>query len=159
MSTEISSSGDSAPDPARSFDIHHQSIFITETGDDDGTAEKNTVDEHGLLAFDDEPFETTLFHHGVNVDTRQRTTRIDTGGSDEFIDDRPPSAIRSRNAGAKDPLQDAPGLQGTLFADTTVDQRTLDGQQASARFMFEAQQRRQTHDTDEHQNADASSSG
>lgn len=132
-----------------SFTVHHQSVFVIgadadSDGDTDHTADRKIkiVDEHGLLAFDDEPFETTLFHHGVDVDTRQRTSRIETGGSDEFIDDRPLSAIRSRRA-TTDPFEAAPGQQGTLFADTALDQRTLNGEQANARFLFEVRQRRQ----------------
>ncbi|WP_251344585.1 hypothetical protein [Haloplanus halophilus] len=127
------------------FTVHHQSVFVIDSDSGSETNAKSktkTVDEHGLLALDDEPFETTLFHHGVDVDTRQRTSRIETGGSDEFIDDRPLSAIRSGRSNP-DSLKTAPGLQGTLFADTALDQRTLNGDQANARFMFEVEQRRQ----------------
>jgi len=131
--------------------VHHQSVFVTTEHEDEAqnapnNTETKTIDGAGLLALDDEPFETTLFHHGVNVDTRERTSRIETGGSDEFVDDRPLSASRVQNGEKTDP-EDAPGLQGTLFADTAVDQRTLGGDQASARFMFEADQRRQQADS------------
>jgi hypothetical protein len=145
MTTDTdTTSASSTNRPERSFTVHHQSVFVTVDGEGDAETDTGTktVDEHGLLALDDEPFETTLFHHGVNVDTRERTSRIEIGGSDEFIDDRPLSVICSRN-GAKTTLDDAPGSQGTLFADTAVDQRTLDGEQASVRFMFEADHRRQ----------------
>lgn len=145
----MSSDTASASPQNRSFTVHHQSVFVIDSewdadGDTDRTpdAKTKTVDEHGLLALDDEPFETTLFHHGVHVDTRQRTSRIETGGSDEFIDDRPLSDIRSGRA-TTNPLEAAPGQQGTLFPDTALDQRTLNGDQASARFMFEVEQRRQ----------------
>jgi hypothetical protein len=134
--------------------VHHQSVFVGTTGHEDEAqdesedTETKTVDEAGLLALDDEPFETTLSHHGVDVDTRERPSRIKTGGSDEFVDDRPLSAIRAQNGEKTDP-EDAPGLQGTLFADTAVDQRTLGGDKANARFMFEADQRRQQIDAGE----------
>lgn len=144
----MSSDTASASTPKRSFTVHHQSIFVIDSNSDaDSDADRTTdtetktIDDHGLLALDDEPFETTLFHHGVDIDTRQRISRIEAGGSDEFIDDRPLSAIRSgrSNPGS---LEAAPGLQGTLFADIALDQRTLNGDQASARFIFEVEQRR-----------------
>ena len=145
----MSSDTASASPQNRSFTVHHQSVFVIgadadSDGNTDHTADTKTqtVDEHGLLAFDDEPFETTLFHHGVDVHTRQGTSRIETGGSDEFVDDRPLSAIRS-GRDSTDSLEAAPGQQGTLFPDTALDQRTLNGDQASARFMFEVEQRRQ----------------
>jgi hypothetical protein len=134
--------------------VHHQSVFVDtsehedEDQDEPEDTETKTVDGAGLLALDDEPFETTLSHHGVDVDTRERASRIETGGSDEFVDDRPLSAIHAQNGKKTDP-EDAPGLQGTLFADTAVDQRTLGGDKANARFMFEADQRRQQIDTGE----------
>ena len=144
----MSSETTSASPQNRSFTVHHQSVFVIDSdtggdGDTDRTADTTikTIDEHGLLALDDEPFETTLFHHGFDVDTRQRTSRIETGGSDDFVDDRPLSAIRSGRA-PTDPLEAASGQQGTLFADTALDQRTLGGKQANARFIFEVQQRR-----------------
>jgi hypothetical protein len=144
----MSSETASASPQNRSFTVHHQSVFVIDSdtggdGDTDRTADTKTIDEHGLLALDDKPFETTLFHHGVDIDTRQRTSRIETGGSGEFIDDRPLSAIRSGRA-TTDRLNAAPGQQGTLFADTALDQRTLNGEQANARFMFEIQKRRQS---------------
>jgi len=132
----------------RPFTVHHQSVFIIDS-DPDSNTETKTVDEQGLLALDDEPIETTLFHHGVDIDTRQRTSRIEIGGSDEFIDDRPLSAIRSGRSNP-DSLEAAPGLQGKLFADTALNQRTLNGDQANARFMFEVEQRRpHEHDNDD----------
>jgi hypothetical protein len=146
MSTETDTSA-SSMNRHHPLSVHHQSVFVTSDRDDEAqTTQRNTetetVDEAGLLALDDEPFETTLFHHGVDIDTRERPSRFETGGSDEFVDDRPLSAIRVQNGEKPDP-EDAPGLQGTLFADTAVDQRTLGGDQANARFMFEADQRRQ----------------
>ena len=129
--------------------VYHQSVFVTtedEGKNDPENTDTKTIDEAGLLALDHEPFETTLFHHRVDVDTRDRASRIDTGGSDEFVDDRPLSVIRAQD-GEKTVSEDASGLQGTLFADTAVDQRTLGGDQASARFMFEADQRRQQADS------------
>jgi len=140
MTTDTKTTSASSTNRQQSLTVHHQAVFVT-TDEDAEDTETKTVDETGLLALDDEPFETTLFHHGVDVDTRTRTPRIDTGGSDEFVDDRPLSAIREPN-GKKTSPEDAPGLQGTLFADTKVDQRTLGGEQAIARFMFEAEQRR-----------------
>jgi hypothetical protein len=139
---------DSHSTPNSSFTVHHQSVFVfdSNSGSESGSsssseASSDTVDEHGLLALDDEPFETTLFDHGVDVDTRQPTSRLETGGSKEFIDDRPASAIRSGHD-QTDSFEAGSGIQGTLSADTALDQRTLNGDQASARFMFEAEQRR-----------------
>lgn len=134
----MSSDTTSTSPPPRSFSVHHQSVFITGEDDEDGNqanTKMTVVDDHGLLALGDEPFETTLFHHGIEIDTQRRTSRIDTGGSEEFIDDRPLTAIRPRNSG--DSTEDRPGHQGTLFTDTVVDQRTLDGERANARFIFE----------------------
>ena len=148
MTTDTKTTSASSTNRQQSLTVHHQAVFVT-TDEDAEDTETKTVDETGLLVFNDEPFETTLFHHGVDVDTRTRTPRIDTGGSDEFVDDRPLSAIQERN-GKKPSPEDAPGLQGTLFADTEVDQRTLGGEQASARFMFEAEQRRQPARESEH---------
>ena len=150
MSTDTDTST-SASNRHRSFTVHHQSVFATTEQDDEArhdpeNTETKTVDEAGLLALDDEPFETTLFHHGVDVDTRERPSRIETGGSDEFVDDRPLSVIRAQD-GEKTVPEDVSNLQGKLFADTAVDQRTLGGDQASARFMFEADQRRQQADS------------
>jgi hypothetical protein len=153
MTTDTDTSANST-NRQHPLSVHHQSVFVdtTEHEDEDQDepedTETKTVDEAGLLALDDEPFETTLSHHGVDVDTRERASRIETGGSDEFIDDRPLSAIRAQNGEQTDP-EEAPGLQGTLFADTAVDQRTLGGDKANARFMFEADQRRQQIDTGE----------
>ncbi|WP_255153014.1 hypothetical protein [Halorarius halobius] len=152
MTTDTDTSASSANRP-RALSVHHQSVFVTtehedEDQDEPEDTETETVDEAGLLTLDDEPFETTLSHHGVDVDTRDRASRIETGGSDEFVDDRPLSAIRAQN-GEKTVPEDAPGLQGTLFADTAVDQRTLGGDKANARFMFEADQRRQQADSRE----------
>jgi len=150
MSTDTDTST-SASNRHRSFTVHHQSVFATTEQDDEArhdpeNTETKTVDEAGLLALDDEPFETTLFHHGVDVDTRERPSRIETGGSDEFVDDRPLSVIRAQD-GEKTVPEDVSNLQGKLFADTVVDQRTLGGDQASARFMFEADQHRQQADS------------
>jgi hypothetical protein len=152
MSTDTDTSA-SVPNRHRSFTVHHQSVFVTtehedEAQDDPENTETKTIDGAGLLALDDEPFETTLFHHGVNVDTRERASRIETGGSDEFVDNRSLSAIRAQN-GEKTVPEDTSGRQRTLFADTAVDQRTLDGDKASARFMFETDQRRQQADSRE----------
>mgnify|MGYP007042281843 CR=1 FL=1 len=140
MSTDETDPTESSND--RSFTVHHQAVF---TGDDvepsSDQDEQTTVDDEGLLALNDTPFETTLFDHGVDGDKRTPTARIESGGSDEFIDDRPPSAIRAR-LGDDELGIDGSGYQGTLFADTAVDQRTLDGEQANARFMFDKRRRR-----------------
>jgi hypothetical protein len=110
MSTDTDTSA-SVPNRHRSFTVHHQSVFVTtehedEAQDDPENTETKTIDGAGLLALDDEPFETTLFHHGVNVDTRERASRIETGGSDEFVDNRSLSAIRAQN-GEKTVPEDA----------------------------------------------------
>ena len=111
MSTDTDTSA-SASNRHRSFTVHHQSVFVTtedEAQNDPENTDTKTIDEAGLLALDDEPFETTLFHHGVDVDTRDRASRIETGGSDEFVDDRPLSAIRAQD-GEKTVPEDASGL-------------------------------------------------
>jgi len=139
MSTEESSnSSTSSTTTTRSFDVYHQSVFITDAADEVG-AEKQSVDDNDLLALDDKPFETSLVHYGVGVDTRQRTSRIDTGSTDEFVDDRPLSTVESTTNRSNGTQRDDLGLQGTLFADTTVGQQTLNGEQASTRFMFESE--------------------
>ena len=119
MSTDTDTSA-SVPNRHRSFTVHHQSVFVTTEHEDEAqdapdNTETKTIDEAGLLALDDEPFETTLFHHGVGVDTRERASRIETGGSDEFVDDRPLSVIRAQD-GEKTVPEDVSNLQGTLFA-------------------------------------------
>jgi hypothetical protein len=140
MPTDATEPTESSTD--RSFTVHHQAVFAGGgTGPDSDQDEQNTVDVEGLLALDDTPFETTLFDHGVDGDTRTSPSRIETGGSNEFIDDRPVSAIDAR-LGNDDIGIDGSGHQGTLFADTAIDQRTLDGEQANARFMFDKQRRR-----------------
>jgi hypothetical protein len=140
MSSDATDPTESRTD--RSFTVHHQAVFASDdTGPDNDQDEQTTVDGEGLLALDDTPFETTLFDHGVDGDRRTPTTRIESGGSDEFVDDRPASAIRARSG--KNGLEFAgSGRQGTLFADTAVDQRTLDGGQVNARFMFERRRSR-----------------
>ncbi|MFC7140016.1 hypothetical protein ACFQMA_09235 [Halosimplex aquaticum] len=126
---------------AHSFSVHHQAVFSDSgTAHDDGD-ERTSIGENGFLELDDTPSETTLFDHGVDIDTRTPTPRIETGGSDEFVDDRPVSAVRERLGGDS---QDSeyPSQQGMLFASTDADQRTLDGEQASARFMFDHRRQR-----------------
>ena len=135
MPTDATEPTESSTD--RSFTVHHQAVFAGGgTGPDSDQDEQNTVDVEGLLALDDTPFETTLFDHGVDGDTRTSPSRIEMGGSSEFVDDRPLSAVRAR-LGDNHGEADDPGHQGTLFADTATDQRTLDGDQANTRFMFE----------------------
>ncbi len=114
----------------RSFAIHYQSVFVEETASSDG------IDETELLEIDDTPFETTLSDHGLDIDTQVRTSRIDSGGSQEFVDDRPLSAIRASNGG-----NSTEERQEALFVNTEADQRTLGGGQASARCLFETESR------------------
>lgn len=114
----------------RSFAVHHQSVFVEEPAGSDG------IDETGLLDIDDTPFETTLSDHGLDIDTQPRTSRIDTGGSQEFVDDRPLSALRSSNVRDR-----SEGIQEKLFTDTDADQRTLAGRQANAKCLFKTEPR------------------
>ncbi len=117
----------------RSFAVHHQSVFVENTSSSDG------IDETGLLEIDDTPFETTLSDHGLNIDTQPRTPRIDSGGSEEFVDDRSLSAIRASNGG-----HSTEGRQEALFVNTEADQRTLDGGQANTKFLFETEPRQKS---------------
>ncbi|WP_220619679.1 hypothetical protein [Haloarcula rubra] len=117
----------------RSFAVHHQSVFVEDTASSDG------IDETELLEIDDTPFETTLSDHGLDIDTQARTPRIDSGGGQEFIDDRPLSAIRASNGG-----DGTEGRQEALFVNTEVDQRTLGGGQANARCLFETEPRQKS---------------
>ena len=104
MSSDATDSTESCTD--RSFTVHHQAVFASDdTGPDNDQDEQTTVDWEGLLALGDTPFETNLFDHGVDGDRRTPTTRIESGGSDEFVDDRPASAIRARSALASSPAQ------------------------------------------------------
>jgi len=114
----------------RSFAVHHQSVFVEETASSDG------IDETGLLEIDDTPFKTTLSDHGIDIDTQARTPRIDSGGSQEFVDDRPLSAIRASNEG-----NGTEGRQEALFVNTEADQRTLGGGQANTKCLFETEPR------------------
>jgi len=117
----------------RSFVVHHQSVFVEDTASSDG------IDETGLLEIDDTPFETTLSDHGLDIDTQARTPRIDSGGSQDFVDDRPLSAIRASKGG-----HSTEGRQEVHFVNTEVDQRTLGGGQASARCLFETESRQES---------------
>lgn len=138
-----------ASSTAHSFSVHHQAVFSDSgTAHDDGD-ERTSIDENGFLELDDTPFETTLFDHGVDIEIRAPTPRIETGGSDEFVDDRPVSAVRERLGGDSQDSEDL-SQQGMLFASTDADQRTLDGEQASDRFMFGHRRQRDRTDEQEH---------
>lgn len=78
------------------------------------------------------PDETTLLDHGVEFDTHEQTPRIATPGSTEFIDGRPQVSSEANTSQSSGPS----GEQGTLFADTAVDQQTLDGKSANLQFLF-----------------------
>lgn len=78
------------------------------------------------------PDETTLLNHGIKLDIHEQTPRIATSGSTEFIDDRPQVTSETNTSQSSG----SSGEQGTLFADTAVDQQTLDGKRANLQFLF-----------------------
>ena len=84
----------------------------------------------GSLEVKEENVGTTLDQWGIDVDHRERTTRIDRPEASEFgVDDRQ-NVKNGRELGE----------QANLFADTAEDQRTLDGEEAQDQFQFEQQQ-------------------
>lgn len=83
------------------------------------------TDDGGLEA-DETPVETKLDDWGVDVDDRQRESRLDQPRASEFgVDNRPEA--RSRSAGEQKPL----------FPQTAEDQQALDGG-SPLRFLFAA---------------------
>src|SRR6056297_2994412 len=92
------------------IDIQQQTAF----GDD------------GRLEVVEKSVETSLEDFGAEVDYRERDSRLDRAEADQFgVDDRPTVAHSSESD------------QATLFADTTDDQRTLTGEEAATRCLFE----------------------
>lgn len=90
--------------------VHHQARFT----------------DDGEVSADGEVADTSLDDFGVDVDGRDRETRLDRPEASEFgVDDRP-SVEQSED-----------GEQVALFADVAADQRTLDGGPASEQFRFE----------------------
>ncbi|WP_435180981.1 hypothetical protein [Halorussus sp. AFM4] len=84
----------------------------------------------GSLEVKEENVGTTLDQWGVDVDHRERPTRIDRPEASEFgVDDRP----NIQKGGES-------GEQANLFADTAEDQRTLDGEDAQDQFQFDQRQ-------------------
>jgi len=81
----------------------------------------------GSLEVKEENVGTTLDQWGVDVDQRERTTRIDRPEASEFgVDDRPDVGHGRQS-----------GEQANLFADTAEDQRTLEGEDAQDQFQFD----------------------
>ncbi|WP_135855119.1 hypothetical protein [Halorussus salinus] len=92
------------------IEIRHQTAF----GDD------------GRLEVVEENVETSLEDFGAEVDHRERDSKLDQPEADQFgVDDRPEVA------------RSAESDQATLFADTADDQRTLTGEDAATRCLFE----------------------
>ena len=81
----------------------------------------------GRLEVKDDNVGTTLDQWGVDVDNRERTTRIDRPEASKFgVDDRP-NVQTGRDSGE----------QANLFADAAEDQRTLEGEDAQDQFQFD----------------------
>ncbi len=92
------------------IEIRHQTAF----GDD------------GQLEVVEESVETSLEDFGGEVDHRERDSKLERPEADQFgVDDRPEVA------------RSAESDQATLFADTADDQRTLTGEDAATRCLFE----------------------
>ena len=92
------------------IEIQHQTAF----GDD------------GRLEVVEESVETSLEDFGAKVDHRERDSKLDRPEADQFgVDDRP------------EVTHTAESDQATLFADTADDQRTLTGEEATHRCLFE----------------------
>jgi len=90
--------------------IQHQTAF----GDD------------GRLEVVEESVETSLEDFGAEIDRRERDSRLDQPEADQFgVDNRPEVAHSSESD------------QATLFADIADDQRTLTGEEAATRCLFE----------------------
>ena len=88
---------------------------VGEDGDVDGGIEPT-----------EQSVETSLETFGADVDHRERDTRIDRPKASRFgVDDR------------KTVTRDGGGEQSGLFADTDADQRTLTGERAADRCLFE----------------------
>jgi len=92
------------------IEIQHQTAF----GDD------------GRLEVVEESVETSLEDFGAEIDHRERDSRLDQPEADQFGVDNRPEVVRSSESD-----------QATLFADTADDQRTLTGEEAATRCLFE----------------------
>lgn len=82
--------------------------------------------DDGQLEVTEQSVETSLEDFGAEVDHRERDSRIDRPQASEFgVDDRP------------EVTQSSEGDQSNLFTDTAEEQRTLTGEQAGGRCLFE----------------------
>ncbi|MFC7216005.1 hypothetical protein ACFQO4_18200 [Saliphagus sp. GCM10025334] len=82
--------------------------------------------DDGHLEVTETSVETSLEDFGVDVDHRDRDSRLDRPEASEFgVDDRP----EVEQVSEKD--------QSTLFADTDADQQTLTGDEAAMQCLFE----------------------
>ena len=80
----------------------------------------------GELEVSDEPVETSLVDFGAEVDHRERTPRVDRPKAETFGRDNRPEVRKRREA-----------EQFPLFANVEADQRTLDGETAAFRSLFD----------------------
>jgi len=97
-------------DPTADVQVAHQARF---TADGEVTTEGEVTG-------------TSLADFGADVDDRDPESRLDRPEASEFgVDDRP--AVQRRDDGE----------QANLFADVDRQQRTLTGEQADARCLFE----------------------
>ena len=82
--------------------------------------------DDGQLEVTETSVETSLEDFGVEVDHRDRDSRLDQPEASEFgVDDRPEVERSSESD------------QSSLFATTTENQQTLTGDKAAARCLFE----------------------
>lgn len=92
------------------IEIHHQTAF----------------GEDGQLEVNETSVETSLEDFGAEVDHREHDSRLDQPEASQFgVDDRP------------EVQQSSESDQSKLFADTADDQRTLTGEDATSRCLFE----------------------
>ena len=90
--------------------VHRQTAF----GDD------------GQLEITERSVETSLEDFGAEIDHRNCDSRLDRPAASQFgVDDRP------------EVIQSSESDQSSLFADTDEDQRTLEGNDAAARCLYE----------------------
>ncbi len=87
--------------------------------------QQTALGEDGQLEVTETSVETSLEDFGVDVDHRDRDSRLDQPEASEFGVDGRPEVERSSE-----------GDQSNLFADTAEDQQTLAGDDAADRCLF-----------------------
>ena len=82
--------------------------------------------DDGRLEVVEKSVETSLEDFGAEVDHHERESQLDRPKADQFgVDDRPKVTHTAESD------------QSTLFADTADDQRTLTGEEAATRCLFQ----------------------